>query len=80
MRIQNKMAAISASVIPDAKNPVNQKSSQEAENHIWPGVPGIQLHETRSVQVQILKTEIRKKCFLLKRKKKLEIKGIFLLS
>lgn len=40
--------------VPYAKDPVKQESPKEAENHIGPGVPGIQLHEAFSVQVQIL--------------------------
>ena len=40
--------------VPDAKNPVKQESPKEAENHIGPGVPGIQLHELFGVQAQIL--------------------------
>lgn len=46
--------------VPDAKNPVKQKSPKEAENHIGPRVPGIQLHELCSVQVQILVQSGRK--------------------
>lgn len=42
--------------IPDSKNPVEQKSPKEAEDNIWPGVPGVQLHELCSVQVQVLET------------------------
>lgn len=40
--------------VPDPKDPVNQKSSKEAEDDVGPGVPGIQLHEVCRVQVQIL--------------------------
>lgn len=40
--------------VPDAKDPVDHESPKEAEDHIGPRVPGIQLHEACSVQVQIL--------------------------
>lgn len=40
--------------LPDSKNPVYQESTQEAEDDVRPGVPGVQLHEAGSVQVQIL--------------------------
>lgn len=40
--------------VPDAKNPVEQESPEEAEDHVGPGVPGIQLHERSSVQVEVL--------------------------
>lgn len=43
-----------AAVTPDAKDSVNQKAPEEAEDHIGPGVPGVQLHEGGRVQVQIL--------------------------
>lgn len=46
--------------VPDAKDSVKQESPKEAENHIGPGVPGIQLHELCSVQVQILVQSGRK--------------------
>lgn len=47
-------------IVPDAKHPVYKESPKEAENHVGPGVPGVQLHELRSVQVQILVRSGRK--------------------
>lgn len=41
-------------IVPDSKNPVEQEAPKKAEYNIRPGVPGIQLHEACSVQVQIL--------------------------
>jgi len=41
---------------PDAEDPVQQKASQEAEEHVRPRVPGVQLHEGGRVQTHILHT------------------------
>lgn len=40
--------------VPDAKDPVEKEAPKEAEDHVGPGVPGIELHELCSVQVQVL--------------------------
>ena len=57
--------------LPDAKDAVKQEAPKEAENHIGPGVPGIQLHKLGSVQVEILVQSGREKTSLLKPEKPL---------
>lgn len=34
---------------PDAKHPVQEEAAQEAQHHVGPRVPGIQLHEPGSI-------------------------------
>ena len=40
--------------VPDAKDPVEQEAPEEAEDHVGPGVPGVELHELCSVEIHIL--------------------------
>lgn len=54
-------AAVCVAHVPDAKDPVEQESTEEAEDHVGPGVPGVELHELRRVQVHVLGRSGRKK-------------------